>query len=156
MHNDPVNFVDPSGYWGFKIGGNFGADVITGKTYSGGLAVTHSKRHGLQMGLYSTEKNKIGTRLGLTANFELALNNAHNLEQLDGRSNLSGGGDYHMIVGAEANIEVSRLNEIHTVIEGSLSVGVGASVGASVGDSKTDVMSFGEIFDTVLYMMFGD
>lgn len=90
--NDPVNFVDPMGLWGFQVGVGAGGMLgLAGAGVSGGLAVTYSASHGLQVGGYMSSQWNAGIGASAGRGIQVSVSpNACSLQDLGGTSAVVG------------------------------------------------------------------
>ncbi|MNJ99777.1 putative deoxyribonuclease RhsB [compost metagenome] len=133
--NDPVNFVDPMGLWGFQIGVGAGGMLgLGGAGFSGGLAVTYSQSHGLQIGGYLSSQWNGGIGASAGRGIQASVSpNACSLQDLGGTS---------PVVGVDtplfgASVSGSSSNP-------QFGISVGPSLGAAVygGAQGTQVFPF--------------
>lgn len=136
--NDPVNFMDFSGLWGFQIGGGFGFMGGTiGFAGESGIAVSYSAECGLQFGSYQS----IQTRAGMGIQAGMGINLTFTPDAM-GISDLGG---WQPSVGFDTPLRIGSgaggVSDINNQPAGSISIGFGPSIGAAgylgVGYTKT-------------------
>ena len=142
-NDDPVNFVDPSGYWGVRVGVNMSAQVHVGGKRSAGIAVSYSKDHGFQVGHYSSIQKNLGTQVGLNAGMEVGFSkDIKSLKDFEGKSyGTSGGLSYKVGLNAEVNYSrVDGKDGMRDIVEWGGGFDIGAGVGISGHKTETNII----------------
>lgn len=124
--NNPVNLIDPLGFWTVQIGGTGSGGLAGGGSASAGFVFGYSKAHGFQIGAYQTLAGGgyAGGGGSLTMDFTWSPN--PNVQQLcgmgasvgaSGGAGLTGGGEINVIPDAYSSYTIGAGVGIGTIIE---------------------------------------
>jgi RHS repeat-associated protein len=138
-HQDPVNFVDPTGLWTLQFGGEAGGSLIAAFGLGGGVVIDGEGN----VGIYATHKEGVNTVLApsISAGFGLSLS-------LDSDTIMDAAG-----TSTEVSISVGAGPQVCTgYSQGdnssfNLGIGLGAGIEAFVGKSHTSVQHIANVND---------
>ncbi|MCR9204488.1 MAG: RHS repeat-associated core domain-containing protein, partial [Halobacteriovoraceae bacterium] len=145
VRNNPLTSTDPYGKFGITVtvGGGLRWLGIGGEVNPIGIAVTYSKKDGLQGAFINSVAGKFGLGLGASADISVGLTNARNLNDLEGAF-IGASIEATPFLGIGGFANVSRASDGKNIYTLGVSPGVGISVGASldvgyqnvIGDTK--------------------